>query len=74
MKETKETPLNWVDRETKGGGVEEEREYITLRGIETPVLKQIKGHSKESTFLSYIGTKFNKDTYADALMRITATL
>ena len=54
--------------------MEEEREYITLRGIETPVLKQIKGHSKESTFLSYIGTKFNKDTYADALMRITATL
>ena len=30
---------------------------------------QITGHSKESTFLSYIGTQVNKDTYADAFMK-----
>ena len=29
--------------------------------IETPILMQITGHSKESTFLSYIGTQVNKD-------------
>ncbi len=37
--------------------------------IETPILMQITGHSKESTFLSYIGTQVNKDTYADAFMK-----
>ena len=42
--------------------------------IETPILMQITGHSKESTFLSYIGTQVNKDTYADAFMRVAATL
>ena len=42
--------------------------------IETPILMQITGHSKESTFLSYIGTQINKDTYADAFMRVAATL
>ena len=42
--------------------------------IETPILMQITGHSKESTFLSYIGTQVNKDTYADAFMKIAATL
>lgn len=42
--------------------------------IETPILMQITGHSKESTFLSYIGTQLNKDTYADAFMKIAATL
>ena len=36
--------------------------------IETPILMQITGHSKESTFLSYIGSQVNKDTYADAFM------
>ena len=42
--------------------------------IETPILMQITGHSKESTFLSYIGSKVNKDTYADAFMKVAATL
>ena len=42
--------------------------------IETPILMQITGHSKESTFLSYIGTQVNKDTYADAFMKIATTL
>ena len=42
--------------------------------IETPILMQITGHSKESTFLSYIGTQVNKDTYADAFMEVAATL
>jgi len=42
--------------------------------IETPILMQITGHSKESTFLSYIGTQINKDTYADAFMKVAATL
>ena len=42
--------------------------------IETPILMQITGHSKESTFLSYIGTQVNKDTYADAFMKVASTL
>ena len=42
--------------------------------IETPILMQITEHSKESTFLSYIGTQVNKDTYADAFMKVAATL
>ena len=42
--------------------------------IETPILMQITGHSKESTFLSYIGSQVNKDTYADAFMKVAATL
>jgi integrase len=42
--------------------------------IETPIIMQITGHSKESTFLSYIGTQVNKDTYADAFMKVAATL
>ena len=42
--------------------------------IETPILMQITGHSKESAFLSYIGTQVNKDTYADAFMKVAATL
>ena len=42
--------------------------------IETPVLMQITGHSKESTFLSYIGQNANKDAYADAFMKVAATL
>jgi len=42
--------------------------------IETPILMQITGHSKESTFLSYIGTQVNKDAYADAFMKVAATL
>ena len=32
--------------------------------IETPLLKNITGHSKESTFLTYIGTHQNKDALA----------
>ena len=42
--------------------------------IETPILMQITGHSQESTFLSYIGTQVNKDTYADAFMKVAAML
>ena len=42
--------------------------------IETPILMQITGHSKESTFLSYISSQVNKDTYADAFMKVAATL
>jgi integrase len=42
--------------------------------IETPILMQITGHSKESTFLSYIGSQVNKDSYADAFMKVAATL
>ena len=42
--------------------------------IETPILMQITGHSKESTFLSYIGSQVNKDTYADAFIKVAATL
>ena len=42
--------------------------------IETPVLMQITGHAKESTFLSYIGQHINKDAYADAFMKVAATL
>jgi integrase len=42
--------------------------------IETPILMQITGHSKETTFLSYIGQNLNKDTYADAFMKVAATL
>jgi integrase len=41
--------------------------------IPTPILMQITGHSKESTFLSYIGAQVNKDAYADAFMKMAAT-
>jgi len=37
--------------------------------IETPLLKNITGHSKESTFLTYIGTHQNKDALADLFMQ-----
>ena len=36
--------------------------------IETPLLMNITGHSKESTFLTYIGTHQNKDALADLFM------
>ena len=42
--------------------------------IETPILMQITGHSKETTFLSYVGQNVNKDAYADAFMKVAATL
>jgi integrase len=42
--------------------------------IETPILMQITGHSKETTFLSYIGQNVNKDAYAGAFMKVAATL
>ena len=42
--------------------------------IPTPILMQITGHSKESTFLSYIGAQVNKDAYADAFIRAAVTL
>jgi hypothetical protein len=37
--------------------------------IETPLLMNITGHSKESTFLTYIGTHQNKDALADVCMQ-----
>ena len=37
--------------------------------IETPLLMNITGHSKESTFLTYIGTHQNKDALADIFMQ-----
>jgi len=37
--------------------------------IETPLLMNITGHSKESTFLMYIGTHQNKDALADLFMQ-----
>ena len=37
--------------------------------IETPLLMNITGHTKESTFLTYIGTVQNKDALADLFMK-----
>jgi len=37
--------------------------------IETPILMHITGHTKESTFLNYIGTQQNKDAMADLFMQ-----
>jgi integrase len=37
--------------------------------IETPLLMNITGHSRESTFLTYIGTHQNKDALADLCMQ-----
>ncbi|MCH1548195.1 MAG: site-specific integrase, partial [Flavobacteriaceae bacterium] len=37
--------------------------------IETPLLMNITGHLKESTFLTYIGTHQNKDALADLFMQ-----
>ncbi|MDC1400433.1 tyrosine-type recombinase/integrase [Polaribacter sp.] len=37
--------------------------------IEMPLLMNITGHSKESNFLSYIGTHQNKDALADLFMQ-----
>jgi len=36
--------------------------------IETPILMEITGHSRESTFLSYIGENPNKDAVTDVFM------
>lgn len=36
--------------------------------IPTPVLMQMTGHSKESTFMTYIGRDPNRDAYADSFM------
>ena len=35
--------------------------------IETPILMEITGHLRESTFLNYIGENPNKDAIADVL-------
>jgi hypothetical protein len=37
--------------------------------VETPLLMNITGHSKESTFLTYIETHQNKDALADLFMQ-----
>ena len=42
--------------------------------VETPILMSITGHSKETTFLSYIGANPNKDAMADAFMMRAANL
>ena len=36
--------------------------------IPTPILMKLTGHSRESTFLEYVGKNANMDTYADILM------
>lgn len=36
--------------------------------IETPILMEIRGHSRESTSLNYIGENPNKDAVADMFM------
>lgn len=36
--------------------------------ISTPILMNMTGHAKESTFMSYIGRDPNRDSYADAFM------
>jgi hypothetical protein len=36
--------------------------------IETPILMEITEHSRERTFLSYIGENPNKDVVADVFM------
>lgn len=36
--------------------------------VQTPILMRITGHKKESTFLEYIGEKFNQDHYADLFL------
>jgi integrase len=36
--------------------------------VPTPLLMEITGHTKETTFLSYIGRSTNRDHYADAFM------
>ena len=42
--------------------------------VETPILISITGHSKETTFLSYIGANPNKDAIANAFIMRTASL
>ena len=42
--------------------------------VETPILMSITGHSKETTFLAYIGANPNKDAMADAFMMRAASL
>jgi hypothetical protein len=37
--------------------------------VETPLLINITGHSKERAFLPYIGTHQNKDALADLCMQ-----
>lgn len=39
-----------------------------------PILMQITDHSKETTFLSYIGVQVIKDAYTDAFIRAASTL
>lgn len=42
--------------------------------IETPLLMNITGHTKESTFLTYIGTNQNKDALADLFMQKVSSI
>lgn len=42
--------------------------------IPTPVLMQMTGHAKESTFMTYIGRDPNRDSYADTFMEGILTL
>ena len=48
------------------------RQFLSSKNfleIETPLLMNITGHTKESTFLTYIGTHQNKDALADLFMQ-----
>lgn len=42
--------------------------------IETPILMELTGHTKETTFLNYIGKNQNKDAIADVFMNRLAQL
>jgi hypothetical protein len=42
--------------------------------IETPILMNITGHSKDSKLLSYIGKHQNKDALVDACMQQTGVI
>ena len=70
-KETKRTELGTFPKYSLISSHDLRRSFATnyFGVIETPILMQITGHSKESTFLSYIGQEPNKDVYADAFMR-----
>lgn len=42
--------------------------------IPTPILMNMTGHRLEATFLSYIGRKDNKDSFADDFMQGVAAM
>ena len=42
--------------------------------IPTPILMNMTGHSRETTFMSYIGKDQNQDRYADEFMQGVSTI